>query len=878
MGGERARRHCAGTEADGFTCGSVTIRGSDFCAEHQAVSALPRPTEETQVGPPLLDETRATHVLDLRAGLRTQGGAPVPARPRNTANDALDDASASHLGAHEEPREGAASPVDGYGDVHRSTAAPRLAGRPRWPRRQLERGERARPISIATIKHRDDLQGLRAVAVLLVVLAHGGVGFLQGGFVGVDVFFVLSGFLITGLLLSGAAKNGFVSLAEFYMRRARRILPAAALTLVTTIIVSYQLLNFVRAEQVVWDSIWASFFAANIHFAEAGTDYFGRGQPASPIQHFWTLAVEEQFYVVWPALLSLVLFGGVAARQSRRQEEVTEQRIRRLLMVVVLAGIASLGWSIYATDVLPTSAFFSTFARAWELALGAALALAAPRLMHLSDLWRAVVGCVGLIAISVAAVMFSSRTPFPGYAALLPTVGAALVITAGIGDRQARLGIGRLLSLGPMRYVGDRSYAFYLWHWPVLIIAEQYVVHSLGLGAKLLLLAGAFGLSILSYALFENPIRRARSAPLSALMWPASVGAVAVVAVFTLHSIDAKASRLEASSAAAERGASYASSEQAIVAAEAGRALPAVVTAVTAARRGARIPSGLSPPVGDLLTSKSAFYYFPAGCSAVTATELSSRVCRFGMTSSAKSLVVIGDSHAQMWMPTLVKLAQRDGWVLIPLVKSGCSPSTWIGDLSLAQCRVWSEWAVRQAKSLRPHVTLIAGGYGGRYGETAAGVKLGIVWLTNMVKPFSRRVVVVEDDVGVNRQPVDCLLDRKATLRTCTTRWPDSNWALNDEIARLSRRHGFGFVKTRGFFCYENECPIVIGRTIAYRDLDHITKPYALQLAAPFRAAFRLAVQNRKARVAPEPAARPGGDSASAGRRGGSNAGSRASP
>ena len=176
------------------------------------------------------------------------------------------------------------------------------------------------------MRHRSDIQGLRAVAVLLVALGHAGVPVLKGGYVGVDVFFVLSGFLITGLLLSEALENGRVSLVRFYARRARRILPAAVLTLVVTTIAAQHLLNFVRARDVVTDGIWASFFAANVHFAALGSDYFQQGQPPSPIQHFWSLSVEEQFYLVWPSLLALALYGLVRRRgafERHRAPDVT---------------------------------------------------------------------------------------------------------------------------------------------------------------------------------------------------------------------------------------------------------------------------------------------------------------------------------------------------------------------------------------------------------------------------------------------------------------------------------------------------------------------------------------------------------------------------
>ena len=395
--------------------------------------------------------------------------------------------------------------------------------------------------------HRDDIQGLRAIAVVLVVAAHAGVGFLGGGYVGVDVFFVLSGFLITGLLLHGAERRGYVSFFDFYVRRAKRILPAATLTLVVTTIASYHLLNYVRAKQVVWDSLWASFFFANVRFARQGTDYFTHGQPPSPIQHYWSLSVEEQFYFVWPALLALVLFAVAlgsrsgARRRSRGEPVITVWGVRRLVIVVAVVGAASLAWSVHYTGIDPTAAYFSTFARGWELALGAVLAIGATRVARLPPRWRTRIGWLGLAAIGAAALTYSDATAFPGYAALLPTVGTAFVIAAGLGTAQPRFGVGRALSTLPLRYVGDRSYAFYLWHWPVLVIAAQYTGHDLSVGVNLAFLLGAFLLSVVSYGLFENPIRRARwKVSWSAALVPASIAAIAVVAAITLTSIDAK--------------------------------------------------------------------------------------------------------------------------------------------------------------------------------------------------------------------------------------------------------------------------------------------------------------------------------------------------
>jgi peptidoglycan/LPS O-acetylase OafA/YrhL len=696
--------------------------------------------------------------------------------------------------------------------------------------------------------------------VLLVVLDHVGGGFLTGGYVGVDVFFVLSGFLITGLLLSGAVKKGYVSLKEFYVRRARRILPAAALTLVATDVVAYYVLNLVRAKQVMEDSVWASFFAANIHFAQQGTDYFAREQPPSPLQHFWTLAVEEQFYLVWPVALSVVLLGSIAlglrsrAARQQRTHGVTSSSLPRLLLVIVVAGAASLAWSIYDTPMSRVGAYFSTLTRVWELALGAALAIGAPNVVRVPEAWRAVAGWAGLIGIVLAGALFSSTTAFPGYAALLPTVGAALVIAAGISG-QPRLGVGRLLAIAPMRYVGDRSYTFYLWHWPFLIIPMQYEGHPLSVGVNLLLAAGAFALSIVTYALYENPIRHMRSVRVSALLWPASIALVLVVAFTAIRSINAKASRLEG----AHTGrATLAASREAIQAAGAGKPLPSVVAAVKEAQGGAAIPTRLSPPVTELLDSKYV-YSPPAGCRP-EGKSLPRTICRIGRASSNRSIVVIGDSHAQVWLPAILHLARRDGWVVRPILNSGCSPATW-----LDVCSRWYRWALPHAERLHPDVTLIAGAFEGYAGNPRElrekidrAVVRGITALATIMKRFSKSVIVVEDPPGTLYQPVDCLLRDGAMLNTCMTRWGRWRFWANDHVGARARSRGWGFLRTRGLFCARNspsiepqydvegralwQCPLVVGRTTVYRDFDHITKPYTVEIAEPFRAAFHRAL------------------------------------
>jgi peptidoglycan/LPS O-acetylase OafA/YrhL len=667
------------------------------------------------------------------------------------------------------------------------------------------------------VAHRDDIQGLRAVAVLLVAFGHAGVPFLSGGYVGVDVFFVLSGFLITGILLAEFADRGTISLPNFYLRRARRILPAAALTLVVTDIAAHHLLNFVRAREAVHDSIWSALFAANVHFARQGSDYFAQGQPPSPFLHFWSLAVEEQFYFVWPSFLALLL----------------ALRFRRLLFVLVAVGAASLAWSIHVTAASPATAYYSTFARAWELALGAALAVAALHLRRLPGRVGFTCGWLGLLAIGYAACAYTASTPFPGSAALVPAVGAALVIGAGLAARQTAFDIGRVLALAPFRYLGDRSYAFYLWHWPVLILAAEYEGRELSLRVRLGLLAFAFLLSVVSYRFVENPIRRMKpTLRVGGLLWPATATAVVLVALFILGSTDRTAARLEAAAAAVHPAQLVRASEPART-----QSLDAVVAAVRQAERGAPLPSPVTPSPGNL---RGDFYTFPGGCSPGEG-QTSNKICRLGDARSSKTIVVIGDSHAQMWMPPILRMASRDGWAVVPFVKPRCIPRSWS---SKGECGKWYRWATGRASALRPDVTLVIGSWMAVWKPPRAIEPVGALAAT--MKRASASVIVVGDVPGQKRDPTDCLLAPRATMATCTSEATRLQLSTNRAIAANARRHGIGFVDTLGWFCAHPRgsstrylCPLVVNKTVTCVDRGHISRTYGLELAPELRLAFR---------------------------------------
>ena len=679
--------------------------------------------------------------------------------------------------------------------------------------------------------------------MLLVISTHADLGLLRGGFVGVDVFFVVSGFLITGLLLAEARATGSVSLIDFYARRARRILPAAALTLLATDVAVFFMLNFLRARDAVQDSLYAAVFGANFRFAGRATDYFAQTDPPSPFLHYWSLAVEEQFYLVWPAVLSVVLFG-VAFTRRRRQ---TSLRNRRLLFtVVVLAGI-SLGWSVQMTAAAPLAAYFSPFTRAWELGIGAALAVGgASAFVKAPGLIRLVMGWAGLLAIASAAVLFSENTPFPGLFALVPTIGTALVIAAGIGDQNSRVAVGRLLALRPMCFLGDRSYAIYLWHWPLLILVPQYVGHGISPAARLALVAVALLLSCVSYALVENPIRRKTHGRRAAvLVFAGSLVAVVATATVSLAAIQRQQERLGRVASSAPTPALSSSLRGYPTGTGPQWALPEVVTAVRAARRGDPLPSGLTPPVHKLRAIPPE-YALPKACMSRNASSSStSRLCRLGEPTSRKLIVLIGDSHAWMWLPALLEMAWRDDWAVVPLIRTGCMPNRWVTNEGPEGCRSWYRWATSRVRRLHPQVTLVGGSIGEEQTPAVSAATDGVIALATALKPVGR-VIVIGDPEGLSTSPVDCLLASNASMSTCTTTWPPVALQGYDRVAARARQIDVGFIATRGFLCFDRLCPAVIGHTIAYSDSSHITAVYAGQVADAFRAGFRRALLARR--------------------------------
>ena len=354
-------------------------------------------------------------------------------------------------------------------------------------------------------QRRGDVQGLRAVAVLSVIFYHLHVPGFSGGFVGVDAFFVISGFLVTGILLREIEQTGRLAVLPFLARRARRLLPNAALTLLAVLLLTMALLPQYRLGWILDDTISAALFYSNVHFAAQAVDYFTLGQAPSPVLHFWSLSIEGQFYLLLPVFLLVIC---ALFKTGKRNAAGAA-----LALVFVLSFWANLAIS----DQDQTKAFFSIWARCWQFALGGLANFV--RLPAKRSLGRTL-SAMGLTGLALSIALFDDTLAYPGFYALFPSFGAAFVICGG--------GAAPLLSQPVMQWIGDRSYSLYLWHWPAILFASGDFAKQ----HMWALLPLSFAAAEIAYRYVETPLRRSRSgAPRPALVLAAGAAVQLFVAI-----------------------------------------------------------------------------------------------------------------------------------------------------------------------------------------------------------------------------------------------------------------------------------------------------------------------------------------------------------
>jgi peptidoglycan/LPS O-acetylase OafA/YrhL len=665
---------------------------------------------------------------------------------------------------------------------------------------------------------RPEIQALRAVAVLLVVVAHLWPSALPGGFVGVDVFFAISGFLITSLLLREIDRTGRLSLSAFWARRARRILPAALVTLLFCAIATIVFVPLTYWQQFLAELRASTAYVQNWQLADSAVDYFAADDGPSPVQHFWSLSAEEQFYVVWPIVLLLAV-GLTRARSVRVRRNAIVGAIGTLTAV-------SLAYSLYDTAANPSAAYFITPTRAWEFGLGGLLALL-PVVERSPARLRAALSWGGLAAIAAAAVFYTEKTPFPGYAALLPVLGALAVISAGAPTR--RWAPTRGMELPPVRYLGDVSYSVYLWHWPLLIFAPFVIDRALHPEAGFVILALTILAAALSKLLVEDPVRLGSFFTMRGGRWTfaaaaAGTGVVLVVAGGAL-------SHMRVEVAAAERASQ--------------KILAAKPKCFGAAARDPRHPCSNPRLRYQVVPTPIAARKAPNHPCKVIERHDDIQVCEFGAPKEGAkaTMAVIGDSHASHWRPSLDFVARKKGWHAYNVTHTSCPFSQGVRDIpepTRSGCQRWKgdvlKWFSQHPEVSHVFAAQLSGGAGirtSRSDKYAAEVE-GYLKAWKTLPRTVKRITVIRDTPKMRGDTDTCVQQAMSAHRRAGPACAQPRSAALDRDPAVTAAHKrtdrVGYVDLTRYLCDSRQCFPVIGGALVYKDATHITSIYGRTL------------------------------------------------
>ncbi|GAA1161841.1 SGNH hydrolase domain-containing protein [Nesterenkonia sandarakina] len=697
-----------------------------------------------------------------------------------------------------------------------------------------------------------EIQGMRALAVLLVVVYHFWPEQLRGGYVGVDVFFVISGYLITGHLFKEASRTGRIRLGQFWARRIRRLLPLSLLVLAATAVASVLILPSTLWQSTSRQIMASALYVQNWVLAEDAIDYSKADERATAVQHFWSLSVEEQFYLLWPVLLAVVLGIAVLSRRVRTRAEgaaVPRNHTRAIfLWVIGLLGAGSLAFSIYYTAESSAEAYFITPTRIWEFALGALLALILGSSQFIGR-WGNLLGWAGLGMILAAAWCFSETTPFPGWTALLPTLGTVLLMACG--GKSPWVGVHWWLSLRPATAIGDWSYAIYLWHWPVLIFAPYLLEGTERWEVKVALIFGVVLLSALSTRFYEAPLRRARVLlPTWRTLVAAAAGMALVVGVahYSVQIVEAEFTASELS----EDHPCY------------GYRALANPDQCGDPFEGTQ---GLTPSAAEVAAQPQEPAY--PGCQAEAEDE-GVPECWLGAEAAQAegTIAVFGDSHATMWLPALDEIAQDAGKRLLVLTRSSCTPraATYVqaedpcGEANL-------EILDRLAEDPEVETVVIAGSQmtGGFEGPD---VKVDLPESEVELSDAGRSILTpiqfwleAEKQVVVMGEIPRLNLERNETetLPECVALHEEDPAACNDDLqdTRVSERwltasetvfaeaENYHFVPTEDLLCSEEQgtCYAVLGGAITYNDNSHVSQNFVRSVTAELAQRIEPALQ-----------------------------------
>ncbi|MCE9598138.1 MAG: acyltransferase [Spirochaetia bacterium] len=657
------------------------------------------------------------------------------------------------------------------------------------------------------MKFRPEIQGLRALAILLVLFFHIWPEMLPGGFVGVDVFFVLSGFLITSILLR-EADSGSIDLAAFWARRIRRLLPAATVVLLTVFSAALFLLPTSHLQRTCDQILASALYMQNWMLAAQSTNYLARSEVPTAVQHFWSLSIEEQFYFFWPVLVFMACKFADRNQSRRISHRLTVGAVSSVILIL------SFGAAVMRTSVADPSAYFTTTTRAWELALGALFATI-PAIPGWS---KSIASWTGLIGICASSYLARGETQFPGWIALVPTLSTGLVLLG-----QARHWSLAPLSSAPARWLGDISYALYLWHWPVLIFVRPLFAQFYGTLDGIFCLTVSFVLAIFTHMAIENPFRaRPNTMPQT---WPAYLAGLILIALVVNPAV----------------GVSYHFRQISVTNIQPEFKLndpdyPGATILNPAS--GAHPRPGL-PVRPDPSTARSDWpRLYNDGCD--LRQLAGAQFCEYGNPQSNTTVILTGDSHAAQYLPALELLAAYHDWNLRVLTRSACSLNDTPvrrGGIILEDCETWKKRATELILSSDPDIVITSGGLPVIYSEVYQLAEIseqiaGYRRVWQQMIDHSIPITVIRDNPRPGQDVPACASTYPGDPIACSKTRTDILDRWEDPISMAANGlSGVQLLDLSNQFCQGESCPIVIGNVLVYRDGDHLTASYVKTLA-----------------------------------------------
>ena len=703
----------------------------------------------------------------------------------------------------------------------------------------------------ATVTHRRDIEGLRAIAVIAVLAYHAGVPGMAGGFIGVDSFLVISGFLITGLLIDERERNGQLNLAAFYARRARRLLPISTVVLAVTALVAAAVLPATALRSLGIDIAASAGFGLNVVLAARGTDYLAGDVDPSAIQHYWSLAVEEQFYLLWPALIAIVCTGAT-------------RPLRRIGITIGVIVAASLTASIAFSASAPTWSYFGLHTRAWELGVGALAALAVrshrfDRPLPVAGGWLALAGLV------VAIIICGEAAAFPGWVAVLPVATTAALILAG--GHTSRRSVATVLSLRPLQWIGARSYSLYLWHWPALVLAPHILDRELTPLDTVGVIGIAVAVSAVGHRVVENPIRfstqlatrpaRSLALGLGLIVIALSAGMATIVRQPDLATgvVAAAPEAITPTTTAPVTTTSLARNDLSATSTSTSTTVPPpppridnrsdeAPAAVLAALDATVLPDNVRPSIYEANGDTASLYN--TRCHQFLEASVAGP-CVFGAVDGDFTIGLLGDSHAAQWFDPINTIASDNGWRLIAHTQGGCpiiDVVTWNrgAGTMLTQCEPWRNSVLDEFAAEGVDVVIMSQHWGLLSSPDGVSVpasewESGLPVLFDRIRALGAEPILLLDTPDPYDSTPACASSHRTDLRLCEPgRLRTGEREVRVAAAANADAHGVGIIDPHRWLCVDttpddvddtSRCPVVVGDILVYRDSHHPTNTIA---------------------------------------------------